>query len=75
LAEWRTYHAAIPRDLVVNAISDLVSAGLSAKGQAAALLQFEPERRGPARKIDKQPSCLWETNTGKLKIHYCDKHQ
>jgi hypothetical protein len=32
LAEWRTYHAAIPRDLVVDAISQLIRAGLLAKG-------------------------------------------
>jgi AcrR family transcriptional regulator len=32
LAEWRTYHAATPRDLVVDAISQLIRAGLLAKG-------------------------------------------
>jgi AcrR family transcriptional regulator len=31
LAEWRMYHAATPRDLVVDAISQLIRAGLLAK--------------------------------------------
>jgi AcrR family transcriptional regulator len=33
LGEWRTCHAATPRDLVVDAISRLIRAGLLAKGQ------------------------------------------
>jgi AcrR family transcriptional regulator len=33
LAEWRTYHAATPRDEVVDAISQLIRAGLLAKGR------------------------------------------
>jgi AcrR family transcriptional regulator len=32
LAEWRMYHAGTPRDLVVDAISQLIRAGLLAKG-------------------------------------------
>ena len=33
LAEWRMYHAATPRDLVVDAISQLICVGLLARGQ------------------------------------------